>query len=63
MCEATPYIVSVATKRGISIIYHSLPWYISVIYHSATLLISTTGVVSGHTVVCRAAQEAGVQHP
>ena len=34
MCEVTPYMVSVATKRGIS-----------VIYHSAALLISTTGVV------------------
>ena len=33
MCEVTPYMVS-TTKRGIS-----------VIYHSATLLISTTGVV------------------
>ena len=27
MCEVTPYMASVATKRGISIIYHSLPWY------------------------------------
>ena len=34
MCEVTPCMVSVATKRGIS-----------VIYHSAALLISTTGVV------------------
>ena len=31
MCEVTPYMVSVATKRGISVIYHSLPWYISYI--------------------------------
>ena len=29
MCEVTPYMVSVATKRGISVIYHSFPWYIS----------------------------------
>ena len=29
MCEVTPYMVSVATKCGISVIYHSLPWYIS----------------------------------
>ena len=34
MCEVTPYMVSVATKRGISVIYHSM-----------ALLISTTGVV------------------
>ena len=34
MCEVTPYMVSIATNRGIS-----------VIYHSAALLISTTGVV------------------
>ena len=34
MCEVTPYMVSAATKRGIS-----------VIYHTAVLLISTTGVV------------------
>ena len=34
MCEVTPYMVSVATKRGISVIYHSV-----------ALLISTTGVV------------------
>ena len=34
MCEVTPYMVSVATKCGIS-----------VIYHNAALLISTTGVV------------------
>ena len=34
MCEVIPYMVSVAAKRGIS-----------VIYHSAALLISTTGVV------------------
>ena len=34
MCEVTPYMVSVATKRSIS-----------VIYYSAALLISTTGVV------------------
>ena len=34
MCEVTPCMVSVATKRGIS-----------VIYHSAALLISTIGVV------------------
>ena len=31
MCEITPYMVSLATKRGISVIYHSLPWYISYI--------------------------------
>ena len=31
MCEVTPYMVSVATKRGISVIYHSLPRYISYI--------------------------------
>ena len=31
MCEVTPYMVSVATKCGISVIYHSLPWYISYI--------------------------------
>ena len=34
MCEVTPYMVSIATKHGIS-----------VIYHSAALLISTTGVI------------------
>ena len=45
MCEVTPYMVSVATNHGISVIYHSLLWYISYIYHSAALLISTTGVV------------------
>ena len=28
MCEVTSYLVSVATKRGISVIYHSLLWYI-----------------------------------
>ena len=32
MREVTPYMVSVATKCGISVIYHSLRWYI--IYHS-----------------------------
>ena len=32
MCKVTPYMVSVATKRGISVIDHSLPWwYISYI--------------------------------
>ena len=31
MCEVTPYMVSVATKHGISVIYHSLPWYINYI--------------------------------
>ena len=31
MCEVTPYMVSIATKRGISVIYHSLLWYISYI--------------------------------
>ena len=31
MCKVTPYMVNVATKRGISVIYHSLPWYISYI--------------------------------
>ena len=31
MCEVTPYMVSIATKRGISVIYHSFPWYISYI--------------------------------
>ena len=31
MCEVTSYMVSVATKRGISVTYHSLPWYISYI--------------------------------
>ena len=40
MCEATPYMVSVATKRGISVIYLVYQLYttvcrgISVIYHS-----------------------------
>ena len=34
MCEVTPYMVSVATRHGISVIYHSV-----------ALLISTTGVV------------------
>ena len=29
MCEVTPYMVSVATKRGISVIFHSLHWFIS----------------------------------
>ena len=37
MCEVTPYMVSVATKYGISVIYHSM-----------ALLISTTGVVYMH---------------
>ena len=36
MCEVTPYMVSVATKRGISVIYHSLPWYISYIPQRGT---------------------------
>ena len=40
MCEVKPYMVSVATKRGIS-----------VIYHSAALLISTTGVVYIYFIV------------
>ena len=31
MCEVTPYMVSVATKRGILVMYHSLLWYISYI--------------------------------
>ena len=31
MCEVSPYMVSIATKCGISVIYHSLPWYISYI--------------------------------
>ena len=31
MCEVTPFMVSVATKHGISVIYHSLLWYISYI--------------------------------
>ena len=39
MCEVTPYImVGIATKRGVS-----------VIYHSTALLISTTGVVYIYT--------------
>ena len=36
MYEVTPYMVSVATKRGISVIYHSLPWYISYIPQCGT---------------------------
>ena len=40
MCEVTPYMVSVATKCGITVCHG-----ISVIYHSTALLISTTGVV------------------
>ena len=36
MCEVTPYMVSVATKHGISVIYHSLPWYISYIPQRGT---------------------------
>ena len=37
-------MVSVGTKHGISLIYHSLNG-ISAIYYSMALLISTTGVV------------------
>ena len=36
MYEVTPYMVSVATKRGISVIYHSLPWYINYIPQCGT---------------------------
>ena len=36
MCGVTPCMVSIATKHGISLIYHSM-----------ALLISTTGVVRG----------------
>ena len=36
MCEVTPYMVNVATKRGISVIYHSLLWYISYIPQRGT---------------------------
>ena len=36
MCEVIPYMVSVATKRGLSVIYHSLPWYISYIPQRGT---------------------------
>ena len=31
MCEVTPYMVSVTTKRGLSVVYHSLLWCISYI--------------------------------
>ena len=36
MCEVIPYMVSVATKPGISLIYCSLPWYISYIPQRGT---------------------------
>ena len=43
MCEVTPYMVSVATKCGLSCY---IPQFaVELIYHSAALLISTTGVV------------------
>ena len=61
MCE---YMVSVATKRGISVIYHSLPWYISYIPQCGAFdLNHRCGIyISRHTIVCRAAQEAGAPH-
>ena len=49
MCEVTPYMVSVATKRGISVIYTTVCRGLLVMYHSAARLISTTGVVYIYT--------------
>ena len=55
MCEVTPYMVSVATKRGISVIYHSLPWYISYIPQFAVVYQLYTTVCRGISVIYHSA--------
>ena len=60
MCEVTPYMVSIATKRGISVIYHSLQWYISYIpQHGAFDLNHRCGIY----IICivKKSRYAGIQ--
>ena len=52
MCEVAPYMVNIATKRSISLIYHSFPWYISYIAQHGTFDLNyMTGVIYSYVEI------------
>ena len=55
MCEVIPYMVSVATKRSISVIYHSFPGYISYIPQFVLVYQLYTTVCHGISVIYHSA--------